>query len=286
MLLVFPLTASKIVGTDIFHAAALLWVAGISHLVHGNVDLGAMGWLLLGSIPGVLLGSKLTVRVPEGALRIGLGTVLTASGVRLLEMPDYEIAVPAILFVGGVAAVVTEMRRLNARAVALLGHQGRRLVAPLTAGALGQIGERRVLEDVDGRVADLAPGHTERVGDELRAAVRVSPRRVADRGELPLEEAHDAFEGDLLGGLVQPVATGRTALRTDDAGGAKRRHELLQHRLGSTRPARELLEFHRPAAVERQGKKRASRVVSSARDPHQRFLFDGLGLRRLEFIVD
>ena len=52
MLLVFPLTAAKIVGTDIFHAAALLWVAGISYLVHGNVDLHAMAWLLLGSIPG------------------------------------------------------------------------------------------------------------------------------------------------------------------------------------------------------------------------------------------
>ena len=55
--------------------------------LHGNVDLGAMGWLLLGSIPGVLLASKLTVRVPDGALRVGLGAVLTASGVRLLECP-------------------------------------------------------------------------------------------------------------------------------------------------------------------------------------------------------
>src|SRR5687767_11994418 len=59
MLLVFPLTAAKIVGTDIFHAAALLWVAGISHLLHGNVDVPAMAWLLLGSIPGVLLASRL-----------------------------------------------------------------------------------------------------------------------------------------------------------------------------------------------------------------------------------
>ena len=46
-----------------------------------------MGWLLLGSIPGVLFASKLTVRVPEGALRVGLGTVLLASGVRLIEFP-------------------------------------------------------------------------------------------------------------------------------------------------------------------------------------------------------
>ena len=43
MLLVFPLTAAKVVGTDIFHAAALLWVAGAGHLVAGNVDLGATG---------------------------------------------------------------------------------------------------------------------------------------------------------------------------------------------------------------------------------------------------
>jgi uncharacterized membrane protein YfcA len=115
MLLVFPLTAAKIVGTDIFHAAALLWVAGVSHLLHGNVDLHAMAWLLLGSIPGVLLASKLTVRVPEGALRIGLGTVLTASGVRLLETPGYQILVPVLLVVGGVMAVVAEFRRLKAR---------------------------------------------------------------------------------------------------------------------------------------------------------------------------
>jgi hypothetical protein len=74
-----------------------------------------MAWLLLGSIPGVLLASKLTVRVPDGALRIGLGSVLTASGVRLIEMPGYEIAVPVILVVGGVLAVVAEFRRLKAR---------------------------------------------------------------------------------------------------------------------------------------------------------------------------
>jgi hypothetical protein len=118
MLLVFPLTAAKIVGTDIFHAAALLWVAGISHLVHGNVDLGAMAWLLLGSIPGILFASKLTVRVPEGALRVGLGTVLTASGIRLIEAPGYQLLVPIILVVGAAAAVLTQLRRMHARAVA------------------------------------------------------------------------------------------------------------------------------------------------------------------------
>jgi uncharacterized membrane protein YfcA len=119
MLLVFPLTAVKIVGTDIFHAAALLWVAGLSHLLHGNVDLVAMGWLLLGSVPGILLGSQLTVRLPERALRVALATVLTASGVRLLEVPSYDVLVPVILVVGAGLALGVELRRLNGRAAAL-----------------------------------------------------------------------------------------------------------------------------------------------------------------------
>ena len=120
MLTVFPLTAVKIVGTDIFHAAALLWVAGISHLLHGNVDLGAMSWLLLGSIPGILLGSQVTVRLPERSLRIGLAAVLAASGVRLLETPAYDIFVPMILLAGAVLAFLAEMRRVNGRAKAAL----------------------------------------------------------------------------------------------------------------------------------------------------------------------
>lgn len=115
MLLVFPLTAAKIVGTDIFHAAALLWVAGFAHLIHGNVDLGAMGWLLLGSIPGILIGSRLTVKLPDRSLRVGLATVLLASGVRLLEVPAYDLLVPVILVVGAAVAVIVEFKRLNGR---------------------------------------------------------------------------------------------------------------------------------------------------------------------------
>ena len=120
MLMVFPLTAAKIVGTDIFHAAALLWVAGVSHLVHGNVDLGAMAWLLLGSIPGILIGSQVTVKLPERSLRVGLATVLAASGVRLLEVPAYDLLVPTILAAGAALAAVVEIRRLNGRAAALV----------------------------------------------------------------------------------------------------------------------------------------------------------------------
>jgi uncharacterized protein len=88
MLLAFPLTASKVVGTDIFHAAALLWVAGAGHLVAGNVDLAATGSLLVGSIPGVLLGSNISVKLPDRALRLGLATTLTLAGLKLVESCD------------------------------------------------------------------------------------------------------------------------------------------------------------------------------------------------------
>src|SRR5436309_1382167 len=106
MVLVYPLTVSKIVGTDIFHAAALLWVAGFGHLLRGNVDLHAMAWLLVGSIPGVLLPSKFTVRLPGPALRLGLATVLVLSGVKLVNTPgaDWVLGLGVVAVLGGLAA--------------------------------------------------------------------------------------------------------------------------------------------------------------------------------------
>jgi uncharacterized protein len=118
MLLLFPLTAVKMVGTDIFHAAALLWVAGLGHLAAGNVDLGATGWLLLGSIPGVLLGSQVSVKLPDRALRIALATTLTLSGVKLLDAPANGILLALVLAIGIAALALTEGRRLLPRLAA------------------------------------------------------------------------------------------------------------------------------------------------------------------------
>ncbi len=89
LLFVFPLRAHKVVGTDILHAAGLLWVAGFGHLIAGNVDLHAMGWLLIGSIPGVLAGSQFSVKVGDRVLRILLSLVLFASGAKLVEPNGY-----------------------------------------------------------------------------------------------------------------------------------------------------------------------------------------------------
>jgi uncharacterized protein len=100
MVLVYPLTMPKIVGTDIFHAAALLWVAGVGHMIGGNVDYHATAWLLVGSIPGVLISSRFTVRLPDVILRVSLGTVLMLSGLKLLDVPASQW-----ILVGGLGAL-------------------------------------------------------------------------------------------------------------------------------------------------------------------------------------
>src|SRR4051794_12041688 len=111
MLLVFPLTAAKIVGTDLTHAAMLLWVAGASHLLHGNVDLHAMAFLLIGSIPGVLIGSNFSIRVPERALRITFAVVLFLSGVKVAKLPYADQIVIAGICAAGIGASAWALRR-------------------------------------------------------------------------------------------------------------------------------------------------------------------------------
>ena len=115
MMIAFPLTAAKIVGTDLFQAALLLWVAGFGHFVTGSVDLGATGWLLIGSIPGVLIGSQLTVKLPDRALRVSLSLVLSLSGIKLLDPPGANAiiitVVTAALIVGISLAIRSYIRR-------------------------------------------------------------------------------------------------------------------------------------------------------------------------------
>jgi uncharacterized membrane protein YfcA len=118
MLLLYPLAAPRIVGTDMLHAALLLWVAGAGHLLHGNVDLHAMAWLLVGSIPGVLIGSHLSVRVPERALRTAFAFVLILSGIKLVGVPAATTIIEVSLAAGGVALLVWLAMQLRLRRLA------------------------------------------------------------------------------------------------------------------------------------------------------------------------
>jgi len=118
MLLVYPLTAAKIVGTDMFHAAVLLWVAGISHLLHGDVDKHAMAWLLVGSIPGVLLGSQMSIKVPERALRVAFGAVLILSGIKIVGIPRANLILEIGVGLLAAAFLAWSARQLFVRRVA------------------------------------------------------------------------------------------------------------------------------------------------------------------------
>src|SRR5215216_5113301 len=84
LIAVYRLTPKKVVGTDVVHAALLLWAASIAHIIGGNVDFPLAANILIGSIPGVILGSNLSVKWPQGALRYALGVVLIGAGITIM----------------------------------------------------------------------------------------------------------------------------------------------------------------------------------------------------------
>lgn len=96
LIVVFRLSPRRVVGTDVFHAAILLWAAALAHLVAGDIDYGLAGTILLGSLPGVWIGSALTGRVPVGALRTALGMLLVGAGLALIQKAGAGIPVGVI----------------------------------------------------------------------------------------------------------------------------------------------------------------------------------------------
>jgi uncharacterized membrane protein YfcA len=122
LILIFRLVPTRVVGTDVFHAAVLLWAAALAHVVAGNVDYALMGTILIGSLPGVWIGSHLAVRVPTSSLRLGIAIVMIGSGLGLLSkagagIPSYVLAAVPVLL-----AIVVGWRQLAERA--------RRVAAP------------------------------------------------------------------------------------------------------------------------------------------------------------
>jgi uncharacterized protein len=78
------LPAHRIVGSDIAHAVPLTLVAGIGHWIFGTIDWFLLGSLLIGSLPGIWLGSHVSARVPEAVLRPLLASVLVLVGSRMI----------------------------------------------------------------------------------------------------------------------------------------------------------------------------------------------------------
>jgi uncharacterized membrane protein YfcA len=85
LILLYPrLPVLRVVGTDIAHAVPLTLVAGLGHWVLGSVDWTLLGSLLLGSLPGIFIGSHISARVPERVLRPILASLLVIIGGKLI----------------------------------------------------------------------------------------------------------------------------------------------------------------------------------------------------------
>jgi uncharacterized membrane protein YfcA len=79
------LATPKLVGTEIAHAVPLTLVAGLGHASMGNLDLGLLGQLLIGSLPGIFIGSMLS-KVPDLFLRNAIAGMLFFVGYKLVFM--------------------------------------------------------------------------------------------------------------------------------------------------------------------------------------------------------
>src|SRR5579885_906806 len=85
LILLYPrLPMAEIVGSDIVHAVPLTLIAGVGHWLIGSIDGGVLAPLLIGSLPGIVIGSNLAVRTPDRAVRLALAAVLAIGGGRLV----------------------------------------------------------------------------------------------------------------------------------------------------------------------------------------------------------
>ncbi|MFC3901429.1 hypothetical protein SAMN05421749_10181 [Acinetobacter marinus] len=88
LIIMFPnMPMIRIIGSDVVHAVLLTLVAGLGHMSSGNVDFHLLMWLLVGSIPAIVVGTLLSSRMPEKLIRRILGVTLFALGVNFIINP-------------------------------------------------------------------------------------------------------------------------------------------------------------------------------------------------------
>ncbi|MEO3888002.1 sulfite exporter TauE/SafE family protein [Nonomuraea sp. B5E05] len=89
LLVLYPaLKANQLVGTDLVQAVPLVVSAALGHLLFGDFQADLTLSLLIGSIPGVYLGARISSRAPGGLIRAMLAIVLLASALKLLDVDD------------------------------------------------------------------------------------------------------------------------------------------------------------------------------------------------------
>ena len=115
LIMIFRLVPTRVVGTDVFHAAVLLWAAAIAHVVAGNVDFALAGTILIGSVPGVWIGSNLSVQLPVATLRLALAVVLIGAALGLLSKAGAGIPTPALAAAPVLLALLVSARYFSWR---------------------------------------------------------------------------------------------------------------------------------------------------------------------------
>ena len=99
LLLLYPMLASReLVGTDLVQAIPLVAAAALGHILFGDFQLSLTASVLLGSLPGVYLGARLSSGAPDGLIRPALVFVLLASGLKLLNMGTSQLAIVLVAF--------------------------------------------------------------------------------------------------------------------------------------------------------------------------------------------
>jgi hypothetical protein len=100
LLLLYPrLSGKELVGTDLVQAIPLVGAATLAHALFGHVDLGLTGSLLIGSIPAVYLGARVSSRAPDAVIRPVLVVILLASALKLLDVSNGAVASSIALLV-------------------------------------------------------------------------------------------------------------------------------------------------------------------------------------------
>jgi uncharacterized membrane protein YfcA len=111
LLALYPtLRANDLVGTDLVQAVPLVAAAALGHVFFGDLHLDLSAAILVGSIPGVLLGARLSSRAPAGAIRAALVLVLLASALKLFGASNLVVVV-ALVVVALAGTIASAMRR-------------------------------------------------------------------------------------------------------------------------------------------------------------------------------
>jgi uncharacterized membrane protein YfcA len=106
LMILYPaMSTAELVGTDLVQAVPLVLSAALGHLLFGDLHVGLTAALLLGSVPGVYLGARVSSRAPDRIVRPALALVLLFSALKLLDVPNVVLAGVAVVAVGAAATV-------------------------------------------------------------------------------------------------------------------------------------------------------------------------------------